>query len=198
MDSKSKLEPSKYDSWSVKKSDDWLVDVLRGENRAEMELALQVLQDRYEGRLRRYVYSKVRGHQWLEADDIVQDAFIAFFWYVQANQIKKSVQALLHRIARNKCADALKKQEREQELENNIPIPDYVDIEVDLEQREIQKFVQQLSFTTPLSGCQRIIILLRKLYEYPPQIVARLMDKSRGTIDTHLSAASKRVEDYLS
>jgi DNA-directed RNA polymerase specialized sigma24 family protein len=197
MASRSKLEPSKYDLWFAKKSDDWLVDVLRGENKEDINLAWQVLENRHKGWLERYVYNQVRWHQWVESDDILQETFLAFFCYVQGNQVKKSVRALLKQMAYNKSVDALKKQERERLLESDIPVTDYIDVEVDLEWREEQKQAEQLYFTKSLTRCQRIVFLLTELYGYPRQIVARLMDKRKGTIYTHLDDAWNSVEIYL-
>ena len=181
----------------LKKSDEELLAALRGEDPQEIDLAMQTLQTKYGDMVKNYAYKMVKWHTWVEPDDIVQESFIGFYKYVRGKNVKKGVRSLLMGIAHNKCVDALKKQEHERKLENDIPLSEQTDVEEYLEREELSESIEQLPFISPLSDCQRVVLVMRGLYQYSPRVVARLMGKSRGTIDSHFSAANKRVEVYL-
>jgi RNA polymerase sigma factor (sigma-70 family) len=184
-------------SSSSEKSDEWLVEALRGDDPQEVDSAMRDLQARYEAEVRRYAYHRIAGHSWVDLDDVVQETFTGFYKYIKGHKVDVGVRALLLRIAKYKCADAINKQEKERKFEYGIPLPGESGTAVFLEMRERDQFARQLPFTSPLSECQRVVFALRSLYEYPPRVVARLLGKERGTVDTHLSAANKRVREYL-
>jgi hypothetical protein len=113
------------------------------------------------------------------------------------HEVEVGVFALLKTIAFRRCAEEIKKQEKERKFEENIPLPEESGQQVFLEKKEIDQFVRQLPFAAPLSECPRVVFALRGLYEYPPRVVARLIGKSRGTVDTHYSNAKTKVREYL-
>jgi len=179
------------------KSEEGIIKALRGEDPEEIDLAMRTLESEYGSQIKNYALKMVRWHRWVKPDDIVQEAFVGFYKYVRGKEVKKGVRPLLMSIAHNKCVDALKRQERERKFENNISLPEQMGTEEYIERMELNQFVGQLPFTSPLSDCQRVILVMRGLFLYSPLVVARLMGKSRGTIDTHLSDANKRVKEYL-
>ena len=180
-----------------KKSDDWLVGAIRSNNPQQISLALETLETRYGASLRKQAYSILKKGGWIEPDDIVQEVFLGFMKTVRVHDVREGVKQLLRSITHNKCMDAIKLQNREMELEGDIPISEYQGVEINLEKNELRQFAHQLPFTAKLSECQRLVLSLRTLHEYPPVVVARLMGKSRGTIDTHFSKANERLIDYF-
>ena len=61
------------------KSDEWLVEAIRGDDELERNLADGELERRYGPLLERYAARKVGGLGWIDPPDIVQDTFEDFY-----------------------------------------------------------------------------------------------------------------------
>jgi DNA-directed RNA polymerase specialized sigma24 family protein len=174
MNDESDTWSNKYDSWSAKKSDEQLAEVLRGDNRDDIEIATLLLRDRYQTKLIGYVGKKLP-YDWVE--DITQDIWAAFYNYVRVEGVRKGVSNLLWRIARNKRADAVERRRCEINIESDIPLAEYIDdvriggvepfAEELLEERERRQQVHQLPLIPVLSDCQALVFMMRGLQRTP-------------------------------
>ena len=91
-------QSTKWDQLSSK-SDSALVEVLRkSEDKEEENLALQILQDRYQPKLERLLRRELPS-DWV--DEIAQEIWIGFYNYVCVKEVYKGVPNLLWGIARN-------------------------------------------------------------------------------------------------
>lgn len=196
----------KYDSWSAKKSDGQLVDVLKAEDQRDKDLAARILQERYHPKLLRYV-SKKLPYDWVE--DVTQEIWAGFYKYVRLEEIKEGVSNLLWTIARNKRADAVERLKIERLIEYDIPPNGIVGkFERGVVERPIEEFIHewgkmqflcQVPFIDSLlTDCQRVLWVLRETLGYPSPMVTRLTGKNTQTIYSALYSARKRVANYYS
>jgi RNA polymerase sigma factor (sigma-70 family) len=183
------------------KSDSYLVEVLRGEDEEEIKQAETILFEKYFPQLTQRAAAMLKREKWIEPGDVARDILLKFFEYVKTTDLNVgNVKSYLMKMTKNKCLDELEKWKKEINFENDIPLREYEageGPEENLEKAELQEFVRQLPFTSPLTDCQRVVFALQGLYLYPPRVVARLMGKGRRTVYTHYYDAKKRVKKYL-
>jgi DNA-directed RNA polymerase specialized sigma24 family protein len=200
----------KYDSWSASKSDLQLVEVLKGEDPQDRDLAMQILHDRYEGRLKCYVWEKLPT-DWV--DDAVQDTWEAFYNYVRVKEVREGVSNLLFGIARSRQADTWKRLCRETAIEDDIDSavkggPAMREIEEQLaeffgdEQKllwEKQKeFLPHVPYTPfLLAPCERVFWRLREELGFSTDVISKITGRTEGTVNQTLFRARKKVADYL-
>jgi DNA-directed RNA polymerase specialized sigma24 family protein len=209
MESKSRNGGSRYDYWMATKSDEFLVGAwIRGDS-GDSRLAQQVLHDKYKTMLERRIRKTLwkagvdNPQDWI--DDVSQETWIAFdvCVRVERKQITKGPGQLLWGIAGKKALFKARQLRNEHKFENDEPLSDQITtvgadeiMEASIKYEEGRKLLLQLPFLAQLSDCQRVAWMLQLLYKFSPSVVARLMDKKRGVIDTHFSVANSRILEY--
>jgi len=194
---------TKYDSWS-KKTDEQLAEILKAGDEEEQTLAGQFLRTRYQSQLFSYFYNKLP-YEWLEHP--TQEMWAAIYATVKDKGIEKGLSNLLWTIAKRTRAQAVRKLTSERNVETNISEIEKLNarqrelisrsVEEDFLEQENRQIALHLPFTTyKLSDCERVVWTLRQILGYSPSVVARLMGKDRGTIDTTLYNARKKWETY--
>jgi len=209
MVANNRCDATQQDETLAEKTDMVLVDRIKAaEDPSERNRAFEVIQDRYYERLTRYLHRKLPW-DWVEStkQQIWQD-----FWNgILTRSITKGIPNLLMGIARHKRADAVKQVKREREIEMDEPVEKYAnrirtqDLEDALEQEEeassaiqqFRTFYQHTFLDMQLTGCQRVLLELRRLHQYRSKTVGRLLGKSVSTIDTQVNYARKWINDYV-
>lgn len=197
------------DTSFLEKSDIALVDVIRAtEDPTVRDRAFAVIQQRYDERLNRYLRRKLPS-DWVEPTK--QQIWDGFLIYISTHNITTGVPNLLMTIARNKRADEVEKVKREREIEMDEPVEEYAnriktqDLEDQLEQEEAESlaiqqfrtFYQHTFLDVQLTGCQRVLLELRRFHQYHSKTVGRLLGRGVSTIDSQISYARKWLNDYV-
>jgi RNA polymerase sigma factor (sigma-70 family) len=197
---------SQSEKWA-KASDSFLLEVLRGENPEDVQLAMSLIQEQYVESLRRHVRNDLRGED--RVDDILGELWLRFYDMARLGkiQLRENLRTYLHGIARNLCSDAIRSFQSEVDIELDrvpakfISVPDDDQLEYDEARlrRDLQlDHLPELPFLNyVLSDCERVLWALREVYRYPVQTIARLLDKKLSNASWYLNRARAQVVDYF-
>ncbi len=183
--------------------DEELVGVLRESgDQEEIDIAEKVLHNRYQPRILLYVWKMTESD---DAEDLAQEIWLRVFAKAKSKGSKKieKFERYLFTTAHNHCIDYFRRRKTEIEIESDIPITEYIGtsdgdgILEYVENKEQRQLLHQLSFTAPLSDCQRVIWVLRGLHNYSASVVGKLLGKRKTTINTHFHDANERMKEYL-
>lgn len=209
MNDKEEMWHSNYSSWSTNKSDMRLIEVLKGDDPEERNVAEEILHKKYHSRIKSYATTIVGEDN---ADDVAAKSIEKVFKYIEINKAKvTNFDGLLMTITRRTCIDVLRGLGHEKKFENNIPLTEYlgeatvkaardpmeaiIAQEIQQEkQKELQVCLQYAFREIP--GCPRVVWILRHLYGYNSSVVARLLEKSEQTVYSHFHAANKQMDEY--
>lgn len=206
MSDKARRGSSKYETW-LTKSDEWLAEVLQRGDPQDIDLALQILHDRYQAKLERRLIGKFP-EDWVET--VIQNIWISFYNEVKVKGITKQVSSLLGKIAKRREIDAIRQRQAERRIENDIPInwgddEDGLQIEVldepfeeQIDKRVQLRFLRQIPFIdSVLSDCERVLWILREQLGYPSITVGRLTGKQSYTVHSALYTARKKAKEFI-
>ena len=205
MDTNNARWSDKYDSWASKKPDMYLVEVLRGQDQQENDLAMRILQNRYDYKIGRFVSSALPP-DWVP--DVSQEIWTAVFEYVRVKEVKVGFSSLLMGIVRHKRADAVDRLMREREIEYDLfPVEDVSAGESESLQRHMEEvveakaqrqFLPQIPYTDfLLSDCQRMFWIFREQYKFSSRVIGRLTGKRLGNINQAILNARAKVKKYF-
>jgi DNA-directed RNA polymerase specialized sigma24 family protein len=196
-----------YGSWSAKDhADEWLVEAWRSKDAKAMRVVEQILQDRYETRLQRFVSEKLPddlyGFRYESPEDVTQNIWATFYDIINAEPIRDSVRGLLYKIATAERANAC----RRLYAERGIEIGDLGNLEIAADELRMEHTGELILKHTPyfiqrafskLSDCQRVVTVLRGQYGHSSRTTSRLMGKSIGTVDQSYYLAFNEVIKYF-
>lgn len=154
--------------------------------------------------IRRYVARRI--HDPYEADDIVQETFLAFYQNFQRIDPPENVRPYLFRIARNKCYDELRRFQR---IDDDLSLDDDV-TSTRISFREAQRqprpddaahwmllYYEVQSAIEQLSDNQRETLLLYSEEHMSYGEIAEIMGVSVGTVKSRLYYAKKNLRGLL-
>lgn len=159
--------------------------------------AFEVLVRRYGGRMRAYAVRMMGAN--LEADDVVQDAFIAAWGRIDSLEDAASVRSWLMRIVTTKCLDRLRRRKDHLVLEESWTVAAPA---VDEPERRAESHAAMDALDTALAALpelQRQTWVMRELagasYDeigetlgVPPSTVRGLLARGRRTLMTEMEA----------
>ena len=142
-----------------------------------------------------------------EAEDIVQETFIAFYMNLSRLDPKEKVRPYVFRIARNRCYDLMRRNGRYEQLSLDDE-PTSVRISFDLDSQngkppdevahwlllhlEVQEAMEHL----PEVQRQTLILYCEEQMTYAE--IAQIMDVSVGTVKSRLHHAKRNLKGHLS
>jgi DNA-directed RNA polymerase specialized sigma24 family protein len=198
--------------WESQTEEELVAALLSGHT-PDLEQALAELRRRHQVWLEPFMRSKLAPYV---IEDTIQDTWFDFYRKAIRDGRVDSVRGLLTSIAQGKRADAAEKVRKEREIEHDL-VPQHTDyddatqvvggtisieenliaIEEQLRRRQYLATGQYYPFTDGILGdCQRVLWVLRVIFDYPSKTVARLMGKDVNNIDSQISQARAKVRRY--
>jgi len=159
----------------------------------------------------------------LDAEDTVQETFLAAWQHIAAFEVRSSVRTWLYRIATNRCLDALRSARRRQPPEVIVPVgrypkpnassevlwlepyPDLLlegiedaapgpDAHVEAREAISLAFVAALQLLPPR---QRAVLVLRDVLGYRAKEVAAMLDTTEESVSSALKHARANLQSRL-
>jgi len=140
-----------------------------------------------------------------EAEDVVQEVFIALFRNPDAFDGRSAFTTWLYRVTVNACYDRMRKAQRRAAYHGGS-----TDAEPDrawpadgtagqaglrVLQRDVQHHIEQALAT--LSPDLRTTLVLKEIEQHSYREIARILDCSEGTVASRLARARRQVAGYL-
>jgi RNA polymerase sigma factor (sigma-70 family) len=133
----------------------------------------------------------------MEAEDVMQEAFLSAFRNINTYKEEVSFGAWLRKIVVNRSLDVLKKRKLDQEPldERRTNIIDDDDSEVLSETNQRVAEVKQIIAELPES--YRILITLHLIEGYDHEEISEILGMSNANVRTTYSRARKKLQDML-
>jgi RNA polymerase sigma-70 factor (ECF subfamily) len=133
----------------------------------------------------------------MEAEDVMQEAFLSAFKNIQTYKEEVSFGAWLRKIVVNRSLDVLKKRRIEQTPldEHKLAIIDEDDSEILEETRQRVAEVKQV--IAELSEGYRILITLHLIEGYDHEEISEILGMTNANVRTSYSRARKKLQDML-
>lgn len=135
----------------------------------------------------------------VEAEDVMQEAFLAAFLKMKSYRGEMSFGSWLKRIVINKTIDVLRSRKvRFDELNEKISIPDETDWN-DLEKKEDEiKWVAKIrEAVSKLPDGFRVVLSLALFEGYDHEEIAMILKITESTSRSQLARAKKKLIEYL-
>ncbi|WP_162618570.1 RNA polymerase sigma-70 factor [Pedobacter yulinensis] len=132
------------------------------------------------------------------AEDLVQEAFIGFYWQKANLPADLNVPAYLHTSVRNKIYNAyrtlLARQKHHEQHRYTAPVHDH-DTVLQLEARELESRLEQEAERLP-AQCRTVFFLSRKEFLTNREIAERLQI-SVNTVEQHMRRALRQMRQVI-
>jgi len=168
--------------------------------------AYEALQRRLDAPVRRFIWRLVGETD--AADDIAQDAFIAFYRTLRQIQPPDKLRPYLFRIVRNRCYDELRRQGRFRQisLEADEPVEAWAVLSAPLEAEAgpeevahwLMLYLEVRQAMERLPELQRQTLVLYTEEELSLAEIAEVMSTSVGTVKSRLFYARKALRGLVS
>lgn len=184
------MKPSKFQ--------DKLLLVRLKKNDAE---AFAKVYDTYVTPIYRFIYFKVPTRH--DAEDLTADVFLKLWQFIcraDSDEPIDNLRALLYRIARNRVVDFYRenaKKENDQFIDEVPHIPDerqqrlLSQLDIEFKMSDLNKVLRQLKDE------YREVIVLKYIDEYSTGEIAKILDKSKGSVRVLLHRALKVTKELL-
>lgn len=154
--------------------------------RADTETELTRIVEKFSGIVFRLAYCHVNNHQ--DADDIMQDVFLALYTSRREFNDDEHIKAWLIRVTVNRCTNLLKSCRRRLSvpLENAEEIP--------FQPREKFTLLPQLM---KLKQKYRIVLYMFYYEDFPVSRIAEILGEKPSTVTTRLSRGRNQLRELL-
>ena len=151
--------------------------------------AFELLMERYQSRVFRWVYSVVR--ETARAEEVTQDAFLKVWRALPEYDRRASLSTWIYTIARNTALSSLRAESyrRTQPIEDCEP--PIAPGKAPLQSAEIDQCLQRLP------DVQREVLTLFYLQERNVEDVAQMLDLPMGTVKSHLHRARRALAEMM-
>jgi len=160
------------------------------------EKAFNELVNLYKKKIFNLVLRMVRNKE--DAMDLTQEVFVKVYHSLKDFRGQSSFSTWLHRIAVNLCLNFTQRDK----FRSFISLPDLVQPVIssssplkDFEKKELDKAIDRAVSNLPKK--QRAVFVLRHYQELPHSEIAKVMDKSEGTIKANYFQAIKKLKKSL-
>lgn len=135
----------------------------------------------------------------IEAEDVMQEAFLAAFLKIKSYRGEMSFGSWLKRIVINKTIDVLRSRKvRFDELNEKISIPDEPDWnDLDKKEEEIKKVAKIREAVSKLPDGFRVVLSLALFEGYDHEEIALILKITESTSRSQLARAKKKLIEYL-
>ncbi len=165
-----------------------LIKCKTGDKKAQFAIYKQYYKVMYNCALRIVVDS-------FEAEDIMQEAFLAAFTKLNSYSGEVTFGAWLKRIVINKCLSSLKKFEKMEKVTlDKVPFESFIDEEIDITNVGVTRILKQIK---NLKTNYRIAITLNLIEGYDCEEMAKIMNISYGNSRTMISRAKNKLRELL-
>jgi len=158
----------------------------RGDRKAQFELYKQYYKPMYN------VCLRMVGNA-VEAEDVMQEAFLNAFTKIETYEGKVSFGAWLKKIVINRSLDQLKKRKvKFEELNEKIPDEEPVPLEIsEIQMEQLKKAIQQLP------DGYRVVLSLHLLEGYDHEEIAQILGISNGSSRSQYLRAKLKLRQML-
>lgn len=135
------------------------------------------------------------------AKDLTQETWLKAFRGIHTFRCDSAFSSWLYRIAENVCIDFFRKQKTEHDttplhtINERRIIDTYPDPSQNMETQERKRVLR--AAIQHLPPMRKKVFLLRYVQELPIKKIATLINRSEGTVKTHLSKAHHQLRDLL-
>lgn len=154
---------------------------------------------KYQPRIYTYILGRVKNRE--TAKDLTQETWLKAFRGIHTFRGNSAFPSWLYRIAENVCIDFFRKQKTEHDIaplhtinEHRI-IDTYPDPSQNIEMQERKRVLR--AAIQHLPPMRKKVFLLRYAQELPIKKIAAIINRSEGTVKTHLSKAHHQLRDLL-
>ena len=170
--------------------------------RGESE-AFNPLVNKYRQKIYNLIYQRVRNRE--TAEDICQEVFLKAWKALPNFKGQSAFYSWLYKIASNCSTDFLRKQNKQSVISwEELPSNAEMVLEVTQTRPSISQIVEKKEFecivaeaVRQLPTGQRRVFHLRYAEELPIKDIASRLNRSEGTIKTHLHHAHRKLRDML-
>ena len=164
--------------------------------RKDAEQGFRLLMEKFQKPIYWHIRRMVISHE--DAEDVLQEAFIRIFRYLDDFREECSLSTWVYRIATNECIrflnrrkeQAVSSEEIQEDLMNKLMASEYVDYENEME----VKF-QQAILTLPEK--QRLVFNLRYYDELKYEEISRITDTKVETLKANYYFAKEKIKEYM-
>jgi RNA polymerase sigma-70 factor (ECF subfamily) len=160
------------------------------------EKAYNELANLFKQRIFNLVLKMVRNRE--DAMDLAQEAFVKAYHSLKDFREEASFSTWLYRIAVNLCLNFTQRDKFRSFIlleEVSQPVLSSESPLKDLEQKELNQAIDQAVLNLPSK--QRAVFILRHYQELPHSEIAKILDKSEGTIKANYFQAVKKLRKSL-
>lgn len=154
---------------------------------------------KYQHRIYTHILGRIKNRE--TAKDLTQDTFLKAFVGLPSFRGDSAFSSWLYRIAENICIDFLRRQKTEPNIAPLHTINEHhiTDIHPDpyntLQRQEFQQILK--AAIQHLPPTRKRVFLLRYVQELPIKEIAVVINRSEGTVKTHLHKAHYQLRDLL-
>ncbi len=161
--------------------------------------AFNPLVEKYHASLYHQILGRVKNFD--TAKDLTQETFLKAFRAINTFRGEAAFYSWLYRIAENVCLDFFRRQKHHNNIEPLHTIKEHQITQThscpgeSLQAQELhQMFQNAIAY---LTKPRREVFLLYYLHELPIKTIAARLNKSEGTIKSHLRNARLQLQEYL-
>ena len=171
-------------------------DIIRRAQQGETE-AFSPLVVKYHDRLYRHIMRRVTDPE--IAKDLTQETWLKAFRAIHTFRGTSAFSSWLYRIAENVCIDYFRKQNRDPEPLHLIDEGSITETHTCPSQAILRQELRETLKTALncLTTVRREVFVLYYYHELPIKAIARRLNRSQGTIKTHLRNARLQLQEIL-
>ena len=133
-----------------------------------------------------------------DALDVCQEVYIKLFRYINSYKIEKKFHLWLYKITVNCCYDFIKNKKKLytplDEIEKEITLSSsFMDEELSNKQL-LEKAFKFLNLLTPT---ERMIFLLRDIYNFSTKEISKILSCTQITVRRHSNSARQKLKKFL-
>jgi RNA polymerase sigma-70 factor (ECF subfamily) len=166
--------------------------------KAGNQQAFRILVEKYQGFVYSISYRFIRNED--DREDAVQEIFIRLWKHLDKYDTQFELKSWLGKMASNICLDYLKSAKRINEtnkvvIEENIPASESYNIEKEIQNKELQELILNITDNLPLK--QRAAFILRDIEMMEVKEVCEILEESAENIKSNLYYARKFIREIL-
>lgn len=157
------------------------------------------LYDLFVDKIYRFVFFKVNNQE--EAQDLTSDVFLRVWQYIQEKKKVGNFKALLYQVAKNRVIDHYRQKSRSDVLTDEEILRDIEDARGEdfVKEIEIKSEIKSLeSFLKQLKAEYQEVLLLKYVEGYSNSEIAKILDKSTGSVRVLSHRALKILQNLIS